>query len=331
MILVTGGAGFIGSHMAKLLRCQGLEHVVLDNLFAGHRAACAGSPLVEVNIEDSNDLHAVFDSHRFTAIIHFAARINVGESMTDPLAYYRTNLLGATNLIEAAVREGVRSFVFSSTAAVYGTPKRTPIREIDRRHPINVYGETKLAVERLLRSVSLAHGLRVACLRYFNAAGADPDGELGEDHRPETHLIPLAIDAALGRREPLTVFGDDYDTPDGTCIRDYVHVSDLCAAHLLALQALEASEKGHFRAYNVGTGVGHSVREVLNAVGEVAGVPVPHSIGMRRPGDPPVLVASNDRIRAELGWQPRYTDLRAMVAHALAWRQKHPQGYGECS
>ncbi|MEW5885072.1 MAG: UDP-glucose 4-epimerase GalE, partial [Armatimonadota bacterium] len=291
--------------------------------------ACVGSPMVEADVEDPGALRSLFQRHAFRAVIHFAARINVGESMTAPLPYYRTNLFGSANLIEAAVEAGVRSFVFSSTAAVYGTPKRTPIRETAPVRPINVYGETKLSVERLLQSVSRSHGLRAACLRYFNAAGADPDGELGEDHRPETHLIPLAIDAALGRREPLTVFGDDYDTPDGTCIRDYVHVSDLCDAHLLALQALDAAEPGYFRAYNVGTGIGHSVREVLDTVSEVAGVPVPHTVGARRPGDPPVLVASNDRIRSELGWQPRHADLRAMVAHALAWRKGHPDGYGE--
>ena len=329
MILVTGGAGFIGSHMAKLLRQRGIEHVVLDNLSGGHKGACGSSTLVEADIESPEQMRTLFGRFPFAAIIHFAARINVGESMAAPFLYYRTNLLGSTNLIEAAVHAGVRSFVFSSTAAVYGTPKGIPIRETDRRRPINVYGETKLSVERLLRSVSRAHGLRVACLRYFNAAGADPDGELGEDHRPETHLIPLAIDAALGRGEPLTVFGDDYDTPDGTCIRDYVHVSDLCDAHLLALEALDAAEQGCFRAYNVGTGIGHSVREVLDTVGDVIGEHVPHEVGARRPGDPPVLVASNDRIRTELGWCPRIADLRSMVSHAAIWRRDHPEGYGE--
>lgn len=331
MILVTGGAGFIGSHMAKLLRRRALEHAVLDNLSAGHRSACKGSPLVEADIESPADLRSALEHRRFRSVIHFAARINVGESMSSPLPYYQTNLLGSVNLIETAVRAGVRSFVFSSTAAVYGTPKRTPIPESAIRRPINVYGETKLAVEQLLRSVSRAHGLRVACLRYFNAAGADPEGELGEDHRPETHLIPLAIDAALGRREPLVVFGDDYDTPDGTCIRDYVHVSDLCEAHLLALEALETAEPGYFCTYNVGTGTGHSVREVLDAVGEVVGVPVPHSVGSRRAGDPPALVADSTRIRSELRWTPVYSDLRTMVAHAFAWRKEHPEGYDDGS
>jgi UDP-glucose 4-epimerase len=327
MILVTGGAGFIGSHMAKLLRLRGLEHIVLDNLSGGHRAACSGSTLVEADIESREETRALFRRHEVTAVIHFAARINVGESMTAPLPYYRTNLCGSANLIEEAIESGVRSFVFSSTAAVYGSPRSTPISEAARKRPVNVYGETKLAVERLLRSVARAHGLRVACLRYFNAAGADPEGELGEDHRPETHLIPLAIDAALGRRDLLTVFGNDYDTPDGTCIRDYVHVNDLCDAHLLALEALDASRPGVFRAYNVGTGVGHSVREVLDAVAEVVGKPVPHAVGARRPGDPPILVASNERVTQELGWRPRFGDLRVMVSHALAWRLAHPQGY----
>jgi len=328
VILVTGGAGFIGSHMAKRLREAGLDHLVADDLSAGHEAAVDRSPLERVNLEDPSAVQDLFGRYSFQAVVHFAARINVGESGSDPARYYRTNIGTTANLVEAMARHGVRRFVFSSTAAVYGVPEVTPIPENAPIQPINVYGETKATAERLLRRAADAHGLRVVALRYFNAAGCDPAGELGEAHNPETHLIPLAIDACLGRRPKLTVFGHDYPTPDGTCIRDYIHVWDLCEAHLEALSALERLEDGSMVAYNVGTGSGYSVLEVIRAVEEVAGAPVPHAFGPRRSGDPPVLVAETAAIQRDLGWSPRRSDLRTMVHDAFRWRQAHPNGYG---
>lgn len=325
--LVTGGAGYVGSHVALALVERGDRVVVLDNLRQGHRAAVPeGAELVVADLADRRAVAEVFAAHRFDAVLHFAALSLVGESMREPLRYCAENTANSLWLAEAAVQAGVRKFVLSSTAALFGEPERIPIAEEAPVRPGSAYGESKLMVERGLAWADRVHGLRSACLRYFNAAGADPEGRLGEDHRPETHLIPLAIDAALGRTPPLTVFGEDYPTPDGTCIRDYVHVTDLADAHLRVLERLEHGGSCH---YNLGNGAGHSVREVIAAVERVGGRKVPHVIGPRRPGDPPVLVASSERLRRETGWAPRFAALDDIVRTAWAWRERHPEGYAD--
>jgi UDP-glucose 4-epimerase len=325
--LVTGGAGFVGSHAVLALLDRGHEVVVLDNLTQGHRAAVPpAATLVEAELSDTARVQDVFATGRFDAVLHFAALSIVGASMRDPLHYIAENVAHSLNLANAAVRAGCLRFVLSSTAALFGDPDRVPIDEDCRIAPSNPYGDSKRMVEEALDWAGRIHGLRWAALRYFNAAGSDPQGRAGEDHDPETHLVPLAIDAALGRRPALTVFGEDYATPDGTCIRDYVHVTDLAEAHLAALDRLETH--GSCR-YNVGSGQGASVREVIAAVARVGGRPVPHSIGPRRAGDPPVLVAASDRLRAETGWSPRYGALDEIVRTAWAWREAHPKGYGD--
>lgn len=324
-ILVTGGAGYIGSHVARALRLSGRHVLVYDNLSAGHRAAVPAGELVVGDVADTARVRGLMVAHGVTAVMHFAALLSVGESVRDPASYYRNNVSGTLAVLEALVQAGVGQFILSSTAAVYGEPEQTPIREDHPTHPINPYGETKLAVERALPHFERAYGIRSISLRYFNAAGADPDGTLGEDHRPETHLIPLAVDAALGRGT-LEVYGDDYPTPDGTCLRDYVHVSDLADAHLLALERLEAG--GASTVYNLGNGRPFSVLEVIQAVERAAGRPVAWRLAPRRAGDPAVLFASSDRIASELGWRPRFTDLESIVATAWRWRAEHPQGYG---
>ncbi|HUF47221.1 MAG TPA: UDP-glucose 4-epimerase GalE [Vicinamibacterales bacterium] len=332
VVLVSGGAGYVGSHAVQALAAAGHDVVVYDNLSAGHREAvdriAAVFParsvrLVTGDILDRDALASALASSGATAVMHFAARLLVGESVREPLAYYRTNVTGTLTLIDAAVAAGVGQFIFSSTAATFGEPERVPIDEAHPQRPINSYGETKLAVERALPHVERATGLRFVILRYFNAAGADPDGRLGEDHDPEEHLIPLAIRAAGGGRA-LTVFGDDYDTPDGTCVRDYIHVSDLADAHLRALDRLASG--GASAAYNLGGGDGMTVRQVIDEVARVTGRPVPHAVGPRRPGDPARLVASNARARAELGWRPSRR-LDAIVETAWRWHDRHPDGY----
>jgi len=324
-VLLTGGAGFIGSHGVREFLDAGHAVVVLDDLSAGHRAAVpAGVPLFVGDLADRDVVDRAL--HGVEAVVHFAGVLDVGESVRAPLKYWRINLQKGVALLEAMVEAGVRRMIFSSTCATYGAPREVPIDESHPQDPINPYGQSKRAFERALADLAAAGVLRAVALRYFNAAGAHPDGSLGEDHDPEIHLIPLAIDAALGRRPALTIFGDDYDTPDGTCIRDYIHVQDLAIAHLLALAALDDGQA--FRAYNLGTETGHSVREVLAAVGEVAGTAVPAAVGPRRAGDPPRLVASAGRIRSELGFKPRHS-LRAVVETALRWRRGHPNGYGE--
>lgn len=320
--LVTGGAGFVGSHCVALLVQAGAQVVVLDNLRQGHREAVPeGAQLVEGDVAEAETLLA---HGRWDGVLHFAALSLVGESMQDPLRYMIENAAGGYRLIQACIRHGVPKFVLSSTANLFGTPDRVPITEEARIAPGSPYGESKLAIERALRWADEVHDLRFACLRYFNAAGADPEGVLGEDHDPETHLIPLAIDAALDRRPSLTVFGTDYPTRDGTAIRDYVHVSDLGAAHLLSLHQLDHGSV----IYNLGSGEGHSVREVIASVERVLGRRVPHELGERRAGDPAVLVASSERIRRETGWTPAYPKLDDMVRTAAEWRLKHPDGYG---
>jgi UDP-glucose-4-epimerase GalE len=328
-VLVTGGAGYIGSHAVKALRQQGTRVVVYDDFSAGHReAARHASALVPGNIHDTAQLRAAMREHQVDAVMHFAAWLSVGDSVRDPAGYYRNNVVGALSVLDAMVAEKVRFLVFSSTAAVFGNPVETPITESHPREPINAYGQTKLAVEQALPHYETAYGLTSVALRYFNAAGADPDGELGEDHHPEYHLIPRAIDAALGR-DSFQVFGDDYDTPDGTCLRDYVHVTDLAAAHLLALEALRGGAAS--TTYNLGNGRPTSVRTVIDSVGRVIGRSVPFTMGPRRPGDPAVLFASSERIRSELGWTPRYEDIDVIVETAWRWRDAHPSGYRKAS
>ena len=322
--LVTGGAGYVGSHMVDLLASRGAAVTVMDDLRQGHRAAMPpGVELVVADVSNSDKLDATLAGREWHAIIHFAALSLVGESMQQPLRYLRENGSGGLALIDAAIRHKVPRFILSSTANLFGEPDRVPIDETAVLRPSSPYGESKLMIERALHWAAACHGLRYATLRYFNAAGADPNGRIGEDHDPETHLIPLLIDAALGRRPEVTVFGTDYPTPDGTCIRDYVHVTDLCAAHLCALQRLDSGSV----TYNLGNGQGHSVREAIAAVEAVSGRPVPVRYGDRRPGDPAVLIASSERIKREAGWLPRYPDLTDIVRTAYAWRESHPGGY----
>jgi UDP-glucose-4-epimerase GalE len=334
-VLVTGGAGYVGSHAVKALAAAGHDVTVLDNLSAGHAEAVTriarAFPARRVTLVrgDTLDRPAVLEALRASgasAVMHFAARLLVGESVEQPIGYYRANVQGTLTLLDAMAEAGVRRFVFSSTCATFGEPEAIPIAETHPQRPINAYGETKLAVERALPHVERATGIRWVTLRYFNAAGADPDGLVGEDHQPEEHLIPLAIAAVQGGR-PLTIFGDDYDTPDGTCIRDYVHVTDLAAAHLASLQALERGAPS--TAYNLGNGDGMTVRQVIETVGRVAGRPVPHGVGPRRPGDPARLVAASGRARQELGWTPGHPSLDAIVETAWRWHQRHPRGYGD--
>jgi len=316
-VLVTGGAGYIGSHTAKALAAAGHVPVVMDSLERGHRWAVRWGPLVEANLADREALRRVFADYRIEAVIHFAAYIAVGESVHQVGRYLRNNFVSTLNVLEAMEEAGVSRIVFSSTAAIYGDPKQVPIPEDHPTAPVSPYGESKLMVERALSWYAACHGFSAACLRYFNAAGADPDGETGEVHEPETHLIPLALDAAMGRRPPLEIYGTDYATPDGTAIRDYVHVSDLAAAHLLALDYL----RGHagFVAFNLGTGTGVTVREVLSTIEQVVGRPVPARECGRRAGDSPVLVADPRKAFAELGWQPRLSSLRTIVETAARW------------
>ncbi|WP_158744602.1 UDP-glucose 4-epimerase GalE [Acidisphaera sp. L21] len=327
--LVTGGAGYVGSHMVALLVARGARVTVIDDLRQGHRAALPPDvELIVADIADQAALDAAMGGREWHAIIHFAALSLVGESMQQPMRYLRENASGGFTLIDAAIRHGVPRFILSSTANLFGEPDLVPIAEDAPLRPSSPYGESKLMIERALHWAGQRHGLRHACLRYFNAAGADPDGRIGEDHDPETHLIPLVIDAALGRRGELTVFGTDYPTPDGTCIRDYVHVTDLCAAHLCALSQLETAGKDAASViYNLGNGKGHSVREVIATVEAVSGLTVPVRYGDRRPGDPAVLVAASGRIKAEAGWQPRYGELSDIVRTALTWRKAHQGGY----
>jgi UDP-glucose-4-epimerase GalE len=315
-ILVTGGAGYIGSNTTLQLVDAGFEVVVVDNLSRGHREAVGPARLHEVDLLDSEKLTAVMLEERSEAVIHFAAYIAVGESMKIPEVYFRNNVAGSLSLLTAMVKAGIKNIVFSSTAAVYGMPVRVPIPESEPYAPVSPYGESKVMVEKLLDWFDQIHGIRAVCLRYFNASGADPAGRAGENHDPETHLIPLLFQAIKTGR-PITLFGDDYPTADGTCIRDYIHVTDLARAHVAALESLFAG--GESRKFNVGTGHGFSVKEVLKAVEEVTGKKVPFVMGPRREGDPPLLVADSTRLQTELGWTPRYSGLRQIVETAWAW------------
>jgi UDP-glucose 4-epimerase len=323
--LVTGGAGFVGSHMVAALRDRDAEVVVLDNLNTGHRDAVpADTRLVQADLGDIAALDTLLADGPWTAVFHFAGWTQVGESMRLPMRYLRENAANGFTLIEACARHGIGRLVFSSTAALFNATDGRPIAEDAPVDPQSPYGDAKWMVERALHWAGVTHGLRSARLRYFNAAGADPAGRLGEDHRPESHLIPLVIDAALGRRAALDVYGGDYPTPDGTCVRDYVHVTDLAEAHLLALSRLDDAPG---ITWNLGCGTGHSVLEVIRSVERVSGLRVPHRLTARRAGDPAVLVAASDRARAA-GWTPRFEALDDIVRTAFAWRQAHPGGYG---
>jgi UDP-glucose 4-epimerase len=316
-VLVVGGAGYIGSHMVRML--DGLGHAVVsfDDLSTGFRDAVLGGEFVQGSLHDPTALKQLFVAHDFDAVVHFAGSIAVGESVRDPAKYYQNNLTGTLNLLDAMRERGVNKLVFSSTAAIFGNPQYVPIDEAHPQVPINPYGMTKWVTERILQDYDAAYGLCSVALRYFNAAGAVPDAALGERHNPETHLIPLALRAAKGELPQLTVFGTDYDTPDGTCIRDYIHIVDLCEAHVLALNHLISG--GDSRAYNLGNGQGYSVREVIDVAGSVAGMSVPVKYGQRRAGDPPRLVADSSKIRADWGWSPKYDALETIIEHAWAW------------
>lgn len=325
-VLLTGGAGYIGSHVVRALAAAGHTPVVYDNLSNGHRAAVAQAAFVRGDVADKATLLAAMRDHAVEAVIHLAAFIEAGESVVKPDKYFRNNTIIGMTLLDAMRQAGVRKMVFSSTAAVYGTPRRAPIEETDRLDPINAYGASKLCVELMLRGYAPAYGMGFVALRYFNVAGADPAGGIGEDHSPETHLIPLILQVPLGKRPSIKIFGQDYDTPDGTCIRDYIHVCDLADAHVLALGAIEP---GQAKAYNLGNGAGFSVKEVIDACRAVTGTPIPAEQAERRPGDPPRLVASSAKAFAELLWRPKYPELPTIVSHAWAWHKAHPNGYGK--
>jgi UDP-glucose 4-epimerase len=333
-VLVLGGAGYIGSHTVRRLVQAGEEVVVADNLLTGHRAAVhEKAKFCQGDIRDEAFLDGVFGREKIGCVIHFAACSLVPESMRDPVKYYDNNLGGAISLVKSMIRNDVRSIIFSSTAAVYGEPERTPIEEGDRTEPTNPYGETKLAMEKLFKWAGDACGslrgepLRYVSLRYFNAAGADISGEIGEDHDPESHLIPLILQVPNGKREKISIFGTDYPTSDGTCVRDYIHVTDLADAHIRAMRYLDAG--GRSDVFNLGIGKGFSVRETVEAAREVTGRPIPAEDRPRRPGDPARLVASGKKAREILGWKPRYEDLREIIASAWKWSRTHPDGYAE--
>jgi UDP-glucose 4-epimerase len=325
-ILVTGGAGYVGSHCVRALDRAGHEVWVYDDLSRGHRAAVDADRLIEGTLADRDKLAAAMRLNGIEAVMHFAAFALVGESVDDPSLYYRNNVVGSLCLLDAMRDAEVNKIVFSSTTATYGEPERMPISEDEPQAPINPYGFTKLVVEHALADYADAYGFGYAALRYFNAAGASPDGDLGEDHDPESHLIPIVLQVALGQREKISIFGDDYPTPDGTCIRDYVHVDDLASAHLKALDRLES---GKGMQFNLGAGRGHSVREVIDACRRVTGHEIPVEIGPRRPGDPPELIADSTKAKRELGWTPQYVDVESIVKTAWRWHSSHPNGYGE--
>jgi UDP-glucose 4-epimerase len=323
-VLICGGAGYIGSNMTALLAVEGHEPVVFDNLSTGHRTAVQQAELIEGDLGDYDLLVGTLKDRGIEAVMHFAAFIEVAESVKAPLKYYRNNLCNTQNLLAAMETAGVRKFVFSSTAAVYGIPREIPITEDSPKEPINPYGQTKWAVERMCHYQSRAGKLRYASLRYFNACGAGHNATLGEDHRPESHLIPLTIQAAMGKRPAIKIFGTDYDTPDGTCIRDYIHIDDLCRAHLLALDKLEASSE---LVYNLGNGKGYSVRQVIETVRRVSGKDFKVVEAQRRPGDPPILTSDAAKAKRELGWETEKPQLEQMVANAWQWHSGHPTGY----
>lgn len=318
-VLVCGGAGYIGSHINKQLNREGYETVVFDNLTCGHREAVKWGTFVEGDLANETDIEAVFSAYKIDAVFHFAAYAYVGESVTEPEKYYYNNVANTLNLLKMMRRYGCKRIIFSSTCATYGEPERVPITEDMPQNPINPYGMTKLTVERILKDYQRAYGMQFAVLRYFNAAGADPDGEIGESHNPETHIIPLVLDAASGKREEIQVFGVDYDTPDGSCVRDYIHVTDLADAHIRALHYLEEGNPGDF--FNLGNTIGTSVLEVVESVKRVTGREFKVTLSDRRRGDPAKLVGSSDKARKVLGWEPKYGGIDRIVAHAWKWHE----------
>lgn len=326
-ILVTGGAGYIGSHTLMELINANEDVVVVDNLQKGHKAAIKGGRFYQGDLRDEEFLDRVFKENNIEEVVNFAADSLVGESVSDPLKYYNNNMVSSFRLLGKMKDYGVKRIVFSSTAAVYGEPENVPILENDKTFPTNPYGETKLSIEKVLKWADNAYGIKYVSLRYFNAAGAHISGEIGEDHSPESHLIPIVLQAALGKRGAVSIFGDDYNTPDGSCIRDYVHVTDLAQAHILALKSLRAGSQS--RIFNLGNGKGFSVKEVVQIAREVTGVNIKANIVPRRAGDPAVLVASSDKIREELHWEPKYNELSTIIGTAWNWHKNHPDGYGD--
>ncbi|MBQ7475816.1 MAG: UDP-glucose 4-epimerase GalE [Selenomonadaceae bacterium] len=325
-ILVCGGAGYIGSHAVHQLVAKGEEVVIVDNLQTGHRGALnPKAKFYEGDIRNYEVLDKIFTENKIEAVIHFAANSLVGESMKKPLLYFNNNVYGMQVLLESMVKHGVDKIVFSSTAATYGEPERVPILETDRTLPTNTYGETKLTMEKMMKWVSQADGVRYVSLRYFNAAGALDDGSIGEDHKCETHLIPLILQVPLGKRDHITIFGDDYATPDGTCLRDYIHVIDLADAHVLALEYLRKG--GESNIFNLGNGKGFSVKEMIEAANKATGKDIKVEMGERRAGDPAQLIASSEKARKILGWSPKYTDVEVVIKTAWNWHSKHPNGY----
>jgi len=322
-VLVVGGAGYIGSHMVKMLSLAGHDVVTLDNLSNGYEDAVKYGEFVKGDIADTQLLNRLFSENKFDGVMHFASYIQVGESVEKPSMYYKNNVTNTQVLLDAMVEHGIKSFIFSSTAATFGEPEYIPIDEKHPQKPINPYGHSKLMVEQILADFDHAYDLKSVSLRYFNAAGADADGELGERHIPETHLVPLVLQAASGRRDNIAIFGTDYDTPDGTCVRDYIHINDLCSAHLLGLEHLVAG--GESKAYNMGNGQGYSIKEVIDVAKKVTGTDFEVKLGERRDGDPAKLVADASLLQKELGWSPQYADLETIIRHAWEWEQKYQE------
>ena len=325
-ILVCGGAGYIGSHIVRELLNKNYEVAVLDNFSTGHIGSVPKAAIIETgDIRDKNFLKDVFEKHQFDCVMHFCANSQVGESMERPIKYYNNNVYGTLCLLETMVEFKVKNFIFSSTAAVYGEPEELPITEATTKKPTNTYGETKLAVEKMLKWIGEAHGLSYMIFRYFNASGAYPSGEIGEDHTPESHLIPLILQTALGQREKISIFGDDYKTVDGTCVRDYIHVMDIAAAHILGMEKL--FQGGQSDVFNLGNGNGFSVKEVIERVKSITGKEFEVEMAGRRPGDPAMLIASSAKARNQLGWTPAYADLDTIIKTAWEWHRIHPHGY----
>lgn len=326
-ILITGGAGYIGSHMCKCLDRKGYSLIVLDNLIRGHRQAVKWGDFIKGNSGDKKLLKHIFSEYKVDAVIHFAALCYVNESVKEPIKYYFNNVANTINLLESMIESNIKNFIFSSSCSTYGEPKEIPITEEHHQIPINPYGRTKLMVEQILNDFRHAYGLHYISLRYFNAAGADPEGELGEDHRPETHLIPLVLKTALGQRKSIDIYGDNYETFDGTCIRDYIHVNDLVEAHILALEKLFNGVASGI--YNLGNGNGYSVKEIIDVARDITGKEIPVSIGKRRSGDPAILISSSEKAIKGLGWNPKFTEVQEIIKTAWEWHKRNPEGYAD--